>query len=331
MQRRVIPGTDLSLSMLSLGGWLTFGGSVAEDEAKRILHAAIDGGINFLDLADVYARGGAEQVVGRFLAERRDAKDIVVSSKVFFPMSDDPGDRGLSRAHIHASIDRSLRRLSRERLDLYFCHREDPATPLAETCQAMHDLVQLGKVRYWGTSCWRASTLRQAHELCRQHGWHPPRVEQPRYSLLVRDIEQEVVPTVRSLGMGIVVFSPLAGGVLTGKYVDGLPPGSRGATSDWVSIHLQPAVLAKVKEFCAVAREHGCSPAALALRWAVEQPGITSAITGATTTEQLTANLAAADVALPPALDARLRALFPWSPPSLWSQLLRRARRLLRR
>ena len=323
MQKRPIPGTDLTVTSLSLGGWLTLGGSLDDDASLRILRAAVERGVNFLDLADVYAHGAAEQVVGRFLREV-DGDQLVVSSKVFWPMSDDPGDRGLSRRHIHASIDNTLQRLGRDHLDLYFCHREDPGVPLAETVQAMGDLVAAGKVRAWGTSCWRAATLQQAHQLAQQLGVQPPRVEQPLYNLFDRWIEQEVVPMCAQLDMAIVVWSPLASGALTGKYLNGRPPGSRGATSTWVDDYLTPERTRAVQQFVALCEGRQQKPAAVALAWAMAQPGITSVITGATSEAQLHANLAAADVVVDDALRAQLDAIFPAPRRSGWKRVIQR-------
>lgn len=323
VQYRIIPGTDCRVSQLSLGGWLTFGGSVPDAEALRILHAAVAAGVNHLDLADVYARGGAEQVVGRFLCELP-GRELVIASKVFWPMSDDPRDRGLSRRHIHESIDRSLQRLGRDQLELYYCHREDPSVPLAETVQAMGDLVRAGKVRAWGTSCWRPATLREAHRLAAQLGVDPPRVEQPRYNLFERGIERDVVPACRELGMAIVVWSPLAGGVLTGKYLDGRPAGSRGATSKWVDEYLTPERLAAMRSFAGLCAARAVNPGAVALAWAMQQPGITAAIVGASTAAQLQDSLAAVAVALDPEFVAQIERLFPGPRRSWLGRLLGR-------
>lgn len=324
MQLRPIPATDLTISPLSLGGWLTFGGSLDDATSLRLLHRAVDAGVNFLDLADVYAHGGAERVVGRFLQET-DAERLVVSSKVFWPMSDDPSDRGLSRRHIHASIDRTLQRLGRDHVDLYFCHREDPTVPLAETVQAMGDLVAAGKVRAWGTSCWRATTLREAHRLAARLGVAAPRIEQPKYNLFDRWIELDVVPACRELAMALVVWSPLAGGALSGKYLNGKPDGSRAATSRWVDDYLTADRLAAVRSFVALCAELGRSPAAMALAWAIAQPGITSAIMGATSERQLDDNLGAAEITLDAATLRRLDAIFAPPRRAWWKRLLRRS------
>lgn len=222
MDYRTIPGTAIRISRIALGGWLTLGDALTLSTSLQLLHCAKDLGVNFFDLADVYGNGGAEQVVGQFLREIP-RQDIVISSKVFWPTSDDPADRGLSRRHILQSIDRSLQRLGTDHLDLYFCHREDPSVPLVETISAMGELIAAGKVRAWGTSCWRPATLRQAHQLAAGLGVPPPRIEQPPYSLLERSIERDVLPACRDLSMAVAVWSPLAGGVLTGKYLNGTP------------------------------------------------------------------------------------------------------------
>ncbi|MBK8098094.1 MAG: aldo/keto reductase [Planctomycetes bacterium] len=331
MRYRQVPGTDLQLSVLAIGGWLTFGGSVDEATSHRILHTAVDAGINFLDLADVYSHGAAEQVVGNFLAQRR-RSDLIVSSKVFFPMSDAPGDRGLSRAHVLASIDATLQRLRLSHLDLYFCHREDPATPLPEIVATMGGLVQAGKVRAWGTSCWRPATLRAAVAEARAQGVPPPKVEQPCYNLLQRDIEGEVLPTCQELGLGVVVWSPLAGGALTGKYIDGVPPGSRAAQSRWLEPWLQPKPQAQLRAFVAACRQRSVDPAVVALAFLLQRRELTSVITGATHERQLQTNLAAEAYVPDAAFLAELDRLFPFSPPSAlgksWQKLKGAVRRL---
>jgi aryl-alcohol dehydrogenase-like predicted oxidoreductase len=327
LEYRQIPGTNMQLSSLALGGWLSFGDRTSDEESLRILRAAVDGGVTFLDLADVYASGGAERLVGRFLREV-DRQRLLISSKVFWPMSEDPLDRGLSRRHIHESIDRTLDRLGVDELDLYFCHREDPDVSLAETVEAMGDLVKSGKVRAWGTSCWRPSTLREAHRLAAELAVAPPRVEQPPYSLLERDIERGVVAACQALGMALVVFSPLAGGVLTGKYLDGVPRGSRGADSSWVASYMSPAATAKVRAFIDGCRASSLDPAVVALAWAMQRPGITSVITGASCEAQLRRNLRAAQFIVDESLQASLEGWCPIAPRQWWRRLLRRVRDL---
>jgi aryl-alcohol dehydrogenase-like predicted oxidoreductase len=289
---RAIPGTEMRVSALAFGGWLTLGDRLGEAASLRLLAAAVAGGINFFDLADVYGGGGAERVVGAFVRGQR-REQLVISSKVFWPTSERPEDRGLSRAHILASIDRTLARLGTDHVDLYFCHREDPAVTLAETVGAMGELVRAGKVRAWGTSCWRPESLRAAHRVAAELGCAPPRVEQPQYSLLARQVEAGVLPCCRELGMSVVAWSPLAGGVLTGKYVSGIDPASRAGTSRWNDEYLRPAARAAVAGFVTACRERGLEPAVTALAWVMQQAGVASAICGATQEAQLAANLAA--------------------------------------
>ena len=326
VQTRPVPGTDLRLSILALGGWLTFGDRVPDAESMRILQAAVDGGVNFLDLADMYADGAAEQVVGRFVREVGRTR-VAISSKVFWPTGPGPEDRGLSRRHIHAAIDRSLRNLGVDHLDLYFCHREDPQVPLAETVQAMGDLVAAGKVRAWGTSCWRPATLRAAHRLANELGVAPPRIEQPQYNLLQRHAEHDVIPCCQQLGMAVVAFSPLAGGVLTGKYLDGPPVGSRGHDTRWLDDYRTAAAERAVRGFVAACRERQLAPAAVALAWVMQRPGLTSAISGASSTNQLQSNLAAAATTLDGELLTALDALFPSGRRPWWRRVLRRLMR----
>jgi aryl-alcohol dehydrogenase-like predicted oxidoreductase len=322
MLRRQIPGTSLHVSSLALGGWLTLGDRLDDAASLRLLDAAVAAGIDFLDLADVYGNGGAERIVGEFLRSNP-GLDLVVSSKVFWPTSDRPEDRGLSRRHIHASIDRTLQRLGRERLEIYFCHREDPSVPLAETVQAMGDLVAAGKIAAWGTSCWRPATLRAAHRLADELGVARPCLEQPRYNLLAREIERDVVPCCRDLGMGIVAWSPLAGGVLTGKYAGGAPAGSRGATTQWLDEYLGPRQRQAVRQFVAECQRRDVPPAATALAWVMQQPGITAAIVGATSPAQLRQNLLACELVGEPERTAWAGRLFPM-PGAGWRRLLAR-------
>ena len=222
MNYRKMGRSGLKISTVSIGGWLTLGGSVDAEGSARILRCAVDGGVNFIDLADVYSAGAAEEVAGAAI-RGVDRASLVLSSKVFGRMGDGPNQRGLSRKHIIESCEASLRRIGTDYLDLYFCHRPDPETPLEETVRAMDDLVHQGKVHYWGTSVWAADLLDGAHDLCDRRGFYPPLVEQPQYSLLERGIEASVLPAARRLGMGLVVWSPLAGGLLTGKYDDARP------------------------------------------------------------------------------------------------------------
>jgi len=311
MEYRQVGHTGLRVSTISIGGWLTFGKSVEDETAHDILGAALEHGINFIDVADIYATGESERVVGEFIKDKK-RSDLVVSSKVFWPMSDNVNDRGLSRKHIMESVDASLKRLKTDYLDIYYCHRWDPNTPIEETVRAMDDLVRQGKVLYWGTSMWSAQQLELAHAVAAKFNAYAPMVEQPRYNLIHREIEDGVLPTSQRLGMGVTVWSPLAQGLLTGKYNDGVPEGSRAATSDWLKDDLTPQNIERVKAMGKIADEAGLSVAQLALAWCIRQPGITSAITGASKTAQLKETVKAAEAAttLDDELITKLNVLF---------------------
>lgn len=316
MEYRRLGNTGLKISAISIGGWLTFGKSIDESATERILATAIDQGINFIDLADVYGDdGAAEKVAGAAIKNLRRSA-LVVSSKVFWPMGPGPNDRGLSRKHIMESCEDSLRRLGTDYLDLYFCHREDPETPLEETVRAMDDLVHQGKILYWGTSCWSAGSLIKTHALAGLRNLYAPIVEQPRYNLLSRDIERRVMPVAKRLGMGLVVFSPLAGGALTGKYDEGIPEGSRAATMPkWLESALSEENRPKLRRFSAIARELGCAPSQLALAWCLRRPEVSSVITGATHPEQVLENVKAIEVTIPDEVLRELDELFPRNAP----------------
>ncbi|MGF1469582.1 MAG: aldo/keto reductase family protein [Sandaracinaceae bacterium] len=310
MEYRRVGRTGLKVSAVSIGGWLTFGARVDETASLDILRAALDEGVNFIDLADVYGAGRAERTVGRLLGEaRRDA--LVVSSKCYWPMGQGPNNRGLSRKHILESCEGSLRRLGTEYLDLYFCHREDDDTPLDETVRAMDDLVHQGKILYWGTSCWSARRLLRTGAMASMRGFYGPVVEQPQYSLLERGPEKGLFRTASGLGMGIVVWSPLAGGALTGKYDDGLPEGTRGAETEWLDRHLAGDGRKRLRRFSEIASDLGVRPAQLALAWCLRRPEVTSVITGATRVEQVLENVKAVDVELPREVQGELDTLFP--------------------
>ena len=310
MEYRKVGATGLKVSAVSIGGWINFGGKIGDGSARSVVRAAVDQGVNFVDLADVYERGKAEEVVGRMLGDFK-RSDLVLSSKVFWPMSDDPNDRGLSRKHIVESVERSLKRLGTDYLDIYFCHREDPEVPLEETVRAMDDLVHQGKVLYWGTSVWPAESLVAAHEIADRRNLYAPMVEQPQYSLLDRSIEESVAPTAKQLGIGLVVWSPLAGGMLTGKYNDGVPRGSRGETTNWLETKLNDRNLERVRRFCTLSREAGHEPAHLALAWILQRDEVASVITGATHPEQVLSNVRTVDLRISAELVQRIEEIFP--------------------
>ncbi|MEK6676140.1 MAG: aldo/keto reductase family protein [Planctomycetota bacterium] len=310
MEYRRVGNSGLKVSVLSVGGWLTFGNTVDTDTTREIIRAAVDQGVNSIDLADVYAKGEAERVVGKVLGDFR-RSDLVVASKVFWPMSDAITDRGLNRKHIFESIDRTLKNLRVDYLDIYYCHREDPETPLHETMSAMNDLIRVGKVLYWGTSMWQPKSLQSAHALATDRGLFAPIVEQPQYSLLHRWVEKKIMPTVTQLGMGLMIWSPLAGGILTGKYCDGVPSGSRGAaTPRWVEEDLTAENIERVKMFCKLAKEMGVLPGPLAISWLMHRPEVSSVILGATSRKQIEENLEAAHVKLPESVDTQIRKIF---------------------
>ncbi len=312
MHYRRLGSSGIQVSAVSLGSWLTYGGTVAEDISMACVRRAFELGVNFFDTANVYARGRAEEVLGRALAGvRRD--DYVLASKVFFPMGEGPNDSGLSRKHVWEQVHHSLRRLGVDYLDLYQCHRFDVHSPLAETCRVMDDLVRQGKILYWGTSEWSADQLRGVVELCRAEHWVPPVSNQPQYSALQRRIERSVLPASAELGIGNVVWSPLAQGVLTGKYrtPDDVPEGSRaaGRGRQFMASWLTAETLAAVTRARHVADEAGCTLSQLALAWCLRQPDVASVIVGATRTSHVDDNAAAADLELDPEVLERFGAV----------------------
>ena len=308
MQYRRLGSAGMQVSSAALGGWINFGeGKMAHDTAQAIVTTAYDAGINFFDLADIYARGEAERQMGKVL-QQFPRQSLVISTKVFWPMSEAVTDHGLSRKHIMESIEASLRRLGTDYVDIYFCHRADPDTPIIETVRAMDDLIHQGKVLYWGTSEWSGEQIAEAYDLCQQHGYYAPQSEQPQYSLLYRErVEGEILPVTEPRGIGLVVFSPLAQGMLTGKYDAGVPEGSRFAKEDWAREQLlNDANVNKVRALKEVADELGVTRSQLALAWVLRQPGVSSVITGATQPEQVAENLKAADLILTPDVLARI-------------------------
>ncbi|MFX0124799.1 MAG: aldo/keto reductase family protein [Candidatus Hodarchaeota archaeon] len=299
MEYRNVGKTGLKISEISLGAWLTYGGSLNKERSRSCVIKAIELGINFIDIADVYARGEAEKVIGEILKEKQyDRQDLVISSKVFWPMSDGVNDRGLSRKHIRESIENSLDRLQTDYLDIYFCHRFDHTTPLEETVRAMSELVEQGYVHYWGTSVWPAVQLERAIGIARTLGFHPPLVEQPRYNMLDRFIELDVMETCRHNGIGIVCWSPLAQGILTGKYNKGVPEDSRGATTTWLKRELTDENLKKVNQMQSLADSLEITMGQLALAWILRREEISCAITGATKPEHVESNVEASKINL---------------------------------
>lgn len=313
MQYRHLGRAGVRVSAISLGSWLTYGNAVQEDTAIACVNRAYDLGVNFFDTANVYARGRAEEVVGRALrAYSRDS--YVLATKVYFPMGDGPNDRGLSRKHIMEQCHASLRRLGVDYIDLYQCHRPDPETPVDETLRALDDLITQGKILYAGVSEWSVTQLASAVSVARELRLDPIVSNQPIYNMLQRYIERDVLPFCEQNGIGQVVFSPLAEGVLTGKYRPGEAPAAdtraaNPATNTFITGSLNDATLAAVQRLGEVARDLGHTLPELALAWVLRQPGVSSAITGASRPEQVEQNVKAADITIPDDALARIDAI----------------------
>jgi voltage-dependent potassium channel beta subunit len=299
MHYRRMGRSGLKVSEIALGAWVTFGSQISEQTASDLIHAAYEEGVNYFDNADVYAGGQAETVMGKAIQDLpREA--LVLSSKVFWPTMPGPNGRGLSRKHIFESIHASLKRMQTDYLDLYFCHRFDPDSPIEEVVRAMSDLIAQGKVMYWGTSMWEPAQIAQAHGVARQYGLVPPSVEQPMYNLLNRRrVEHEIIPAVSDLGMGLTTFSPLYYGLLSGKYNDGIPEGSRASLDEmaWMRERITEERIAKVRNLTAMAEELQVTTAQLSIAWILRRKEVSSVITGATRLEQLDENLVAGDLA----------------------------------
>ncbi|MFI5708495.1 aldo/keto reductase family protein [Kribbella sp. NPDC051620] len=311
MDFRYLGNSGLKVSEISYGNWLTHGSQVENDQAKACVKAALEAGITTFDTADVYANTKAETVLGEALeGVRRESLEIL--TKVYWPTGPGgPNDAGLSRKHIHESINASLKRLKTDYVDVYQAHRYDTETPLEETMEAFADVVRAGKALYIGVSEWTAEQLQEGHRLARE--LHVSLVSnQPQYSMLWRTIEAEVVPASEELGIGQVVFSPIAQGVLTGKYKPGaeLPAGSRATDdkggSNMISRYLNDDVLTRVQELQPIADEVGLSMSQLAIAWVLQNPNVSSAITGASRPEQVTENVKAAGVKLEDGLLKRI-------------------------
>ena len=326
MMYRRLGSSGLKVSVLSFGAWLTFGDRSRTAVNERLMRIAYDAGVNFFDNAEVYANGAAEEVMGECLQRlgwRRDSYSV--SSKAYFGIAErKPTQRGLSRKHLAEACHAALKRLQVDYLDLYFCHRPDPETPIEETVWAMNDLIRQGKVLYWGTSEWSAVQIQRAVDFAREYRLVGPTMEQPQYNLLVRHkVEEEFAPLYASPGIGTTIWSPLATGVLTGKYNDGVPEGSRLADPklDWLRQHVEgpdwPQTVERLRKLEGIAREAGVPQSTLAIAWCVKNPNVSTVILGATKESQLEANLKALDCldALTPDIMARLDALFPITKP----------------
>ena len=303
MHYRQLGSSELNVSEISLGSWLTFGVGVEAEAARACLDRAFDVGINLIDTANIYGRGAAEAFLGEALAGRK-REDYVLATKLFFPMT--KTDRGLSRAQIEKQLDASLERLKTDYIDLYQCHRHDPDTPLEETMEALSDAVRAGKVRYLGFSEWPVDEVRRAIEMAGVKSFVS---SQPQYSLVWRRPEEELIPLCAANGISQIVWSPLGQGVLTGKYDPEVPPppGSRATSEEmggFISRLLEPPLLKAVQRLKPIAANAGLTLAQFSLAWVLRQPNVASAIIGASRPEQVTENAAASGANVDPALFA---------------------------
>ena len=315
VQYRYLGGAGVKVSAIGLGSWLTMGAAIDDAGSNTLVAHAFERGVNLFDTADVYNRSEGERALGKAVAALPRHR-LVLATKCYFPMSDDVNDRGLSRKHIHESIRGSLTRLGTDYVDLYQCHRFDPEVPVRETAMAMHDLIQQGHILYWGVSMWPAERIAEVVALCRREGWHAPITNQPLYNLYRRDIEAAVVPTSLREGLGQLVYSPLAQGVLTGKYAPGaaLPEGSRATEEvgkQFVENYMSAAHLEKAARLVEVAGRHGHDATQVALAFCLRNAGVSSVLIGAKNAAQLDHNLSALDVTLSEDCVAELHEIFP--------------------
>ncbi|MFZ9858731.1 MAG: potassium channel beta subunit family protein [Roseiflexaceae bacterium] len=300
MEFRRLGRSGLKVSALSLGSWVTFGNQIGNDVAFECMTAAMEHGVNFFDNAEGYAGGQSEVVMGNAIKKagwRRE--DLVVSTKIFWG-GQGPNDTGLSHKHVIEGVNNALKRFQMEYVDLVFCHRPDPNTPIEETVRAMDIVIKQGKAFYWGTSEWSADEIRSAYGIAREYGLTPPLMEQPQYNLLHRDrVEKEYAMLYRDIGLGTTIFSPLASGLLTGKYQQGIPDASRAAVKgyEWLKDSVTNGErLAKVARLQDIANQLGVSLAQMSLAWCLKNPNVSTVITGASRAEQVHENMKALDV-----------------------------------
>jgi voltage-dependent potassium channel beta subunit len=318
MQYRRLGHSGLRVSVLSFGSWVSFGPQLAGANARDCLAAAYDAGINFFDNAEVYSSGKSETIMGAAIAELGWPRHTyVISSKFFWGIEESVNTKStLNRKYLLHAVEGSLRRLGLDFLDLIYCHRSDPETPIEETVRAMHDIITSGKALYWGTSEWSAADIQEAWDIAERHHLHKPVMEQPQYNLFARDkVEKEFAPLYDTIGLGLTTWSPLASGLLTGKYRDGVPAGSRAALPGygWLkSMVTDPDANRRVGELEAIARELGVSLAQLSIAWCASNPHVSTVITGASRVEQVHENLGALPVIerLTPDILARIDAIF---------------------
>lgn len=302
MNYRRLGRSGLKVSELSFGSWVTYGNQLDTSAARECMAAAWDHGVNFFDNAEVYAAGKSEEIMGDVLRELRWPRlKYVVSTKFFWGITDGPNEKNtLNRKYLMNAIDGSLARLKLEHVDLVFCHRPDPNTPVEETVWAMHDMIERGKALYWGTSEWPAASIREAWEIAERHHLRKPVMEQPEYNLFHRErVEREYAPLYEQTGLGLTTWSPLASGLLTGKYRSGIPSDSRGAIPRMkflvgeLTDKAKNEAVARLEE---VARDLDCTVAQLAIAWCARNPNVSSVITGASRVAQVEENMKAADV-----------------------------------
>jgi voltage-dependent potassium channel beta subunit len=314
MRTRRVGHSGLQVSEVGLGTWLTLGSKLDDGAASELVERAYDLGINFFDTADIYENGAAERSLGRALRDLP-RSHVVVATKCFFPMSERPGDSGLSRKHIFDSVEGSLHRLGMDYIDLHQCHRADPEVPLQETVRAYEDLVRQGKLLYWGVSHWSGERIGEACRIADERGGDRPISSQPEYSILRRELEAALLPACNRLGLGQLVFSPLAQGALTGKYLRSERPAASRASDDRrnrsIAAYLGAAELRRVEALRPLADELGISLAQLALAWCLRTPAVASVIVGATQREQLEENCKASGMKLPDELLHRIDAISP--------------------
>ena len=301
MEYKNLGKSRLKVSRLSLGSWLTFGKQIGNNIAEELMDVAYDNGVNFFDNAEIYAKGESEIVMGKILKKRDWKRDsYIVSSKAFFgDGGKEPTQRGLSRKHLVEACEAALKRLQLDYLDLFYCHRPDKETPIEETVWTMHNLIQQGKILYWGTSEWSAQEIMEAHMVAKQYNLIGPTMEQPQYNMMHRDkVEVEFNQIYKTVGLGTTIWSPLASGILTGKYNDGMPEETRLSMDglEWLKdANLVEEKLAKVKKLTAFAKELGTSMPKLAISWCLKNENVSSVILGASKKSQLEETLTAID------------------------------------
>ena len=318
MQYRHLGNHGIQVSVLSFGSWVSFGPQLAGDSARESLAAAYDGGMNFFDNAEVYAGGQSESIMGDAIAQLGWPRNsYLISSKYYWGIEGGVNTRStLNRKYLLQAVEGSLRRMHLDFLDLIFCHRPDAGTPIEETVYAMHDIIERGRALYWGTSEWSAEAVREAWDIAERHHLHKPAMEQPQYNLLSRyKVEQEFAPLYDRIGLGLTIWSPLASGLLSGKYIDGVPDGSRAQLPgyEWLKQLLtDPDSNDRVRKLRDLAGDLGVTTAQLSLAWCASNPHVSTVITGASRPEQVRENLGALDALakLTPDVHAQIETIF---------------------